>query len=135
MMNDISVTADVLKYSLIESKAEGLNLEHCALIVNLAKGLIDSKYESYIRTGINVASLMLKQFRAIVTSTLVAPVMVGVDLSREERMRKCENCLIAFTSIYESPSLVKNANRENQVGALAKELQKSLETFIWETKR
>lgn len=135
MMNEISVTADVLRYSLVESKVEGLNLEHCAQLLNLAKLLIDSKYESYIRTGINVTNLLLKQFRDIITSTLSAQVMGGVDLSREERVKKCDNCFNGFNGIFESSGLNRNVSRENQTGSLAKELHKNLENFMWETKR
>ncbi|CAG9310781.1 unnamed protein product [Blepharisma stoltei] len=135
MMNDISVRADVLRYCFTDCRLDCLSLEHCASILPLAKSLIDSKYEAYIRTGMLVVSTLLKQFRSLITSTLTVPVMMGVDLAKEERIKKCESCLAAFKSVNESQGLEKNSKRENPTGEAGKELKRNLETFIGESKR
>lgn len=132
MMNDLSVTADVLKNGLTDVKNEWITLELCSQVIPLAGNLIDSKYESYIRTGISVVLTLIKQFRSVISSTLNAPPGIGVDFSREERIKRCENCFNAFRAVSEGVGLGKNARRENQTGDMAKELKRTLEMFITE---
>lgn len=101
----------------------------------MAGALIDSKYEPYIRTGILVVTTLIKQFKGVISSTITAPVLSGVDLSREDRMKRCENCFFAFKTIADCPSLAKNMKRDNQTGEIAKELKRCLDSFIMECNR
>lgn len=135
MMNDISVTADVLKYGLTDARNDWITLEFCGQVIPLAGNLIGSKYESYIRTGITVLSTLLKQFRNVISTTLTAPASGGVDLSREERTKRCEVCFNALRAVCDSASLTKNARRDNQTGELAKDLKKNLDSFIIECEK
>ena len=135
MMSDISVTADVLKHGLTDARNEWITLELCGQVLPLAGSLIDSKYESYIRTGISVVGTLLKQFRGVISSTLTAPALGGVDISREERTKRCEVCFLAFRSIADSFSLGKNMKRDNATGENAKELKKNLDLFSAECQR
>lgn len=135
MMSDVSVKADVLKYCFTDSKNDSLNLENCALILPIALNLIETKYEVYIRTGILVVNSLIKQFKALITATLSTPVIMGVDFSREERVKKCEACIQNFKVINDSASLEKNSKRENQTGDLAKELKRNLEMFLNDIRR
>ena len=135
MMNDLSVTADVLKHGLTDTKNEWITLELCGQVIPLAGTLVESKYESYIKTGISVALTLTKQFRSVISSTLSAPSSMGVDLSREDRIKRCEVCFNAFRNVCDSSALAKNARRENQTGELARELKRTLEGFIAECMR
>lgn len=135
MMNDISVTGDVLKHGLTDTRNDWITLEYCGQVLPLSGNLIDSKYESYIRTGINVALTLLKQFRGVISSTLTAPMLGGVDISREERLKRCEACFIAFKLISDSFSLGKNMKRDNTTGELARDLKKNLDIFMTECQR
>jgi katanin p80 WD40 repeat-containing subunit B1 len=135
MMNDISVIADVLKNGMTDTKNEWITLELCGQVIPLSCSLIESKYESYIKTGISVVITLIKQFRSIISSTLTAPASMGVDLSREDRVKRCEVCFNAFRNVADSPSLAKNARRENLTGELARELKRTLDGFIVECSR
>jgi len=134
MMNDISVTQDVLKYCIVESKVDGINIQTCSMLLPLAQNIIESKYESYIMTGLHTVAKLLSMFRPTITSALTAQVMSAVDLTREERLKKCQAALSAFLNILNSPALTKNVRRENQVGSLSREVKNQLETFEWECK-
>lgn len=68
----------------------------------------------------------------MISSTLTAPAGIGVDLSREERLRKCETCLSAFQAVNECNGLTKNSQRKNNTGEMAKDLLRKLGVFIWE---
>jgi hypothetical protein len=61
--------------------------------------------------------------------------MGGVDLSREERIAKCEGALNGFRALLDSEKLSKHSERQNDVGNLAKELKKSLDQLIWGCQR
>lgn len=135
MMNDLSVTADVLKNGLTDTRNEWITLELCGQVIPLAGNLIESKYESYIRTGISVIGTLIKQFRSVISSTLTAPSTMGVDLSREDRIKRCEVCFQAFKTIGDSIGLTKNSRRENQTGDQARELKRILDSFIAECSR
>jgi WD40 repeat protein len=135
MMNDLSVTADVLKNGLTDTRNEWITLELCGQVIPLAGNLIESKYESYIRTGISVIGTLIKQFRSVISSTLTAPSTMGVDLSREDRIKRCEVCFQAFKTIGDSIGLTKNSRRENQTGDQARDLKRILDSFITECSR
>lgn len=134
MMNDISVTADVLREIVIHGKANNFNIEHAAAVIPLANSLIESKYEPYIKIGIQVVLALLGSFRTLVVDTLTANATSGVDLNREERAKKCQNCLEAFRETKESAALSKNTQRE-KVGEISRKLTKELDNFLWECHR
>lgn len=140
MMNDLQAVVDILGSWTVDGSLDNLTLENCKQIVPLAMQCIESKYEvslrqNYIRTGALSATKLLSQFSGVVTSTLTAPASTGVDISREERVKKCEGALDSFVELRQSAALEKNARRENKTGEIVKELERQLDAFIWSCRR
>mmetsp|Transcript_19565 Transcript_19565/g.35873 ORF Transcript_19565/g.35873 Transcript_19565/m.35873 type:complete len:551 (+) Transcript_19565:1176-2828(+) len=135
MMNDLQAVVDILSAWIVEGVLENLTLENCKQIVPLAAQCIESKYENYIRTGALAANKLLTQFNGVITSTLTAPLSIGVDISREERIKKCETAFNSFAELRQSPALEKNSKRENKTGEIVKELVRQLDAFMWSCNR
>jgi katanin p80 WD40 repeat-containing subunit B1 len=135
MMNDMQVTVDVLGYWIAEGTLDNLTLEHCRQIIPLAMQCIESKYENYIRVGALSATKLLTQFNGVISSSITAPASMGVDISREERLKKCEAAYNSFVELRQSTALEKNSKRDNKTGEIVKELVRQLDAFSWSCNR
>jgi katanin p80 WD40 repeat-containing subunit B1 len=91
-MNDLAVTFDVLSVMLTRSSLWTLDL--CVLLIPALSELTTSKYNNYIRCGLDGLKQILRQFAPIIKGNITVPptASVGVDISREERYHKCMSC-------------------------------------------
>uniref|UniRef100_A0A672T6B9 Katanin p80 WD40 repeat-containing subunit B1 n=1 Tax=Sinocyclocheilus grahami TaxID=75366 RepID=A0A672T6B9_SINGR len=118
-MNDLSIVVDVL--NIINLKPSLWKLDLCTSILTQIEELLQSKYESYVQTGCISLKLILKRFWPLISDTLTAPPSVGVDITREERHRKCKAC---YKQLKNLSNVVKNrAEQVGRHGSTFKELQ------------
>uniref|UniRef100_A0A671L1E9 Katanin p80 WD40 repeat-containing subunit B1 n=1 Tax=Sinocyclocheilus anshuiensis TaxID=1608454 RepID=A0A671L1E9_9TELE len=118
-MNDLSIVVDVL--NIINRKPSLWKLDLCTSILTQIEELLQSKYESYVQTGCISLKLILKRFWPLISDTLTAPPSVGVDITREERHRKCKAC---YKQLKNLSNVVKNrAEQVGRHGSTFKELQ------------
>lgn len=117
MMNELAIYNDFLNYSLlqIDTIRIPLTMDNAALLLSQVGNLINSKYENYKKTGIHSALVLLKIFSDRIITTKCS-LTVGVDLSKEDRIRKCDKIIDCYKLIkdlgsYES-LLSKNSNDE-----------------------
>ncbi|KAK2502076.1 hypothetical protein MC885_005050 [Smutsia gigantea] len=96
-INDLSVVVDLL--NIVNQKASLWKLDLCTTVLPQIEKLLQSKYESYVQTGCTSLKLILQRFLPLITDILAAPPSVGVDISREERLRKCRLCHKQLKSI------------------------------------
>ena len=96
-MNDISIMADVLNQ--INQSVNIWNLDICLTLLPSIKELISSKYEDHAQIGSDSCKIIFKNFGKLIKSSLTGVVSVGVDLTREERQRKCNSCYGYFQDI------------------------------------
>jgi hypothetical protein len=89
-MNDTSLMADIL--GQINQSVNVWTLDICTILLPSIKELINSKYEEHAQIGSDSCKIVFKNFGKLIKSSLMSPVNVGVDLSREERNRKCNSC-------------------------------------------
>ncbi|XP_078527593.1 katanin p80 WD40 repeat-containing subunit B1 isoform X2 [Lissotriton helveticus] len=89
-VDDLSVMVDVL--NIVNQKASLWKLDICTTVLPQIEKLLQSKYESYTQTGCASLKLILQRFLPIIQDILSAPASVGVDISRDERVEKCEQC-------------------------------------------
>lgn len=54
--------------------------------------LINSKYETHLAASCAALKIVLRNFGPVIKSNVSAPPTSAVDLSREERYRKCYAC-------------------------------------------
>uniref|UniRef100_A0A673JQP3 Katanin p80 WD40 repeat-containing subunit B1 n=1 Tax=Sinocyclocheilus rhinocerous TaxID=307959 RepID=A0A673JQP3_9TELE len=117
-MNDLSIVVDVL--NIINLKPSLWKLDLCTSILTQIEELLQSKYESYVQTGCISLKLILKRFWPLISDTLTAPPSVGVDITREERL-KCKAC---YKQLKNLSNVVKNrAEQVGRHGSTFKELQ------------
>ncbi|XP_077569383.1 katanin p80 WD40 repeat-containing subunit B1 isoform X2 [Stigmatopora nigra] len=89
-MNDLSIVVDVL--NMINTQPSLWKLDVCASSLPQIDKLLQSKYESYTQCGCSSLKLIMKYFWPLIRETLSATPPVGVDVTREERQRKCRLC-------------------------------------------
>ncbi|KAK3580317.1 hypothetical protein CHS0354_003552 [Potamilus streckersoni] len=124
-MNDPAVIIDVL--NVLNARAGLWNLDLSASLIPHLKDLLCSKYESYVMTSGESLKIVLKNFGPVIKANLLAPPSIGVDISREERHRKCNLC---YNKLMEIRSVIdKRQNVMGKVGDLFKQLQILIRTL------
>jgi len=131
MINDPSVTMDVFNATFADGfSLNSLTLDHAIVILPLALSLVKAKYESYIKTGIRTMENIFKKFSEGIKSAKTVPVFAGVDLAREERLKKGDQCIEVFKQIFEDVTMKKISDKSSEVGKLAKRHLNDLEIFL-----
>jgi len=118
-LNDQAIMVDFL--SVISLRPSIWNLDLCESLLPAIGELLQSKYEMYINVGCGAAKLILKNFASVIKSNIDSPVQtVGVDISREERHRKCMQCykdLVKIRSL-----IIKRQSMQGKLGHTFREL-------------
>ncbi|KAM4743706.1 katanin p80 WD40 repeat-containing subunit B1 isoform 2-T2 [Anableps anableps] len=118
-MNDLSIVVDVL--NIVNLQPSLWKLDLCTTVLPQVDKLLQSKYESYMQTGSTALKLIMKHFWTLISETLKASPAVGVDITREERHRKCRECCRHLRNL---SNVVKNrAGHVGRHGSAFKELQ------------
>lgn len=127
---DLSMLSSILEEGILSGSAV-VSLDNCPGIVILSDRLICSRYEAFIKVGIRTISYMLRKFFDVITSMLGSGPEIGVDLTREDRMHRCQRCFNAFVEVKMSTGLEKTLKRSNEAGELARGLVEDLNRFVW----
>lgn len=92
LIQDSAVLIDLL--NVLTANQSLWTLDISASLLPAIRDLFSSKYPSYVETAATAALLVLRQFSSLITSTLSAAhgPSPGVDLSREERVQRCQTC-------------------------------------------
>jgi len=98
-----SVTHDVCN-SLNLRNGQTATLDVCAAALPSLVTLIGSSFEDHIKLGLSLCKFLFDSFSGIIRTTLLAKQRAqgsrsSVDVSREERSAKCENCLASFIEL------------------------------------
>ncbi|XP_059163231.1 katanin p80 WD40 repeat-containing subunit B1-like [Physella acuta] len=96
-MKDPAVMVDLL--NIINSRASLWNLDLCCLLLPELKDTMGSKYESHVITAATSVKLILKNFGPVIKTNMEEPPSSFVDISREERHKKCLACHTILSSI------------------------------------
>lgn len=127
MMNDTSIVMDVLNNTFAENlKVDLLNYENISQIINHSINLTNSRYESHIKAGLKTVLNILKHWEKNLIQIKTIPVGGGVDLAREERLKKVDACIDSFQNYYKSKGFEKALKRGDDVQEIAKLAQNHL---------
>ncbi|XP_013387061.1 katanin p80 WD40 repeat-containing subunit B1 isoform X1 [Lingula anatina] len=118
-MNDQAVIVDLLNVLIF--KPALWNLDVCLGMLPHLKDLINSKYESYVHCGCSALKLVLKNFGPVIKETVNAPPSIGVDITREERIRKCKSCFNNLMDI--RSTLDSKSHVQGKMGSTFREVQ------------
>jgi len=125
---DPAVTVDVLR-ALMERKggaAGAFTLDTTMIILPLLQKLFVSQYEEYVELAMRVCSMLAKTFSSVISENVKAPPTSGlIDISREERVKKCNECFEQFLLCQESLKAV-----ETKWGGRLQKEARDLDGFI-----
>ena len=119
---DFSIAVGILRSFLIEEETD-LSIDHCTSLLALAFWLLEANNEAAVTTAAQSSLAVIRRFSEFFISTLTAPETIGVDLSKEERRKKCKSCLQELQKISLSQHL-----QTSRLSA-AKELSQEYETL------
>lgn len=111
-MNDPAVLVDVV--NILNLKTSLWNLDLCTILLPKLKELMSSKYECYVVTAGQAIKLVIRNMGQTIKTNLTAPPGIGVDISREERNKKCSRC---HTVLMDIRSMIEK--RRDAAGKLA----------------
>ncbi|KAL5022150.1 hypothetical protein ScPMuIL_001305 [Solemya velum] len=124
-MNDPAVMVDVL--NILNSKQALWNLDICSILLSQLGDLLNSKYESYVLTSCSSLKILLKTFGPVIKSNMESVPSIGVDISREERAKKCNMCYIQLGAIRET--VAKRHSVPGKLGNVYRELNLLMQTL------
>jgi len=135
MMNDNSVVMDVINSTFADNqKVEMLNFDNVANVLPHCTQLVNSKYETHIIAGLKATSNILHHFAGEIIKIKTVVVSGGVDLAREERLKKCDACVEQFYNFFKSKGFLKAQKRKGDVAELSMNLHGRLLMFLNKTK-
>ncbi len=92
--------------------------------------LVNSKYETHISTGLRATHNILKTFGQQMIALKTTQVGTGVDLAREDRIKKCDACIEQFQKFMQSKGFQKALKRKGEIMELATTLHNDLGFFL-----
>ncbi len=102
-MNDHSIMMDFLNTTFADNqKIESLTYETIAQVIPHALILINSKYETHVLAGLKACYNILKHWGNEIIKIKTVPVSGGVDLAREERIKRVDLCIDHLMTVYKS---------------------------------
>ncbi|KAL8622125.1 hypothetical protein ACOMHN_056610 [Nucella lapillus] len=111
-MNDPAVVVDIL--SVLNMKTSLWNLDLCTVLLPQLKELLSSKYDSYVLAAGQAVKLVMRNLGQTIKSNISSVPSIGVDISREERQKKCTRC---YTVLMDIRGMMEKRN--NATGPLA----------------
>jgi len=120
-MQDPAVAVDILTRANIKT-AKDFTLDMAVDFLPLMMELMASRFEDYIIVSIEMSSVLLKGFSSLIKMTR-ATIGAGrdqVDISKEERLEKCNKCFDIFVRM--ESNVRSMARHDGRVGCAAQEL-------------
>ena len=97
--------------------------------------MINSKYETHIIAGLKTSLNIVKLWGPEMIKIKTIPVSGGVDLAREERVKKVDVCIDHFMTLYKSKGFQKSLKRSGEVQEVAMLLHNHLGNLLNKTRR
>jgi hypothetical protein len=130
--NDLGVINDCFRYSLIKKDLEKINLTidmALKIFPNIIQ-MVNCKHDTYFKTGINTAWVVLNYFSEQIMQVLKTPVFNGVDLNREEKIRKYKILVDYFCKLRDNPRVQNNLKYKEIKNLNLKQFMGELNFFI-----
>lgn len=130
-MNDIGVSNDVWAALFTGGKfVESLTMKQCLNAVPHCENLFNGKHENHVVTGAQSIHQILKHIGQDIIALRNTPVSRGVDLSREERLKICDELLEQFVGIFKGSTIKKRSKYKGNIGRVSKSLYEDLYKFL-----
>jgi hypothetical protein len=86
-------------FNSIELRGHGMNLEYCTKILPVLESMMDSGQEHQILSAMKTTVTLCEVFGELIRQTRSIMVAGGVDISREDRLKKCNLCHVVLMRI------------------------------------
>ena len=126
LCKDLGVVNDFFRYALIKKDISKISLKSdmAIQIFPIILNMINCKYDIYFKTGINTAWTILNLFSDPIIEAMKTPLSGGIDLNREEKIKKYKIIIDYFKRLRESQILqnnlkykdIKNLNLKQFIG-------------------
>lgn len=105
MINELSIYHDFLNYALLQTDTirVPLTIDNASFLLSHVIELINSKYDNYRKVGIHSSLVLLKLFSDRIITTK-GSISQGIDISKEDRIKKCDKIIDIFKQIRELPN-------------------------------
>ncbi|CAL8087647.1 unnamed protein product [Calicophoron daubneyi] len=113
-MNEPAVLVDILSVLVQNSKL--WNLDIATLLLPQLAQLVNSKYSTHVEVCCQAVRVILKGFGQLIRQAVEVTPLPGVDLMREERQRKCRECMDHLLSIRSALESKEVASKAGQYG-------------------
>lgn len=125
-MEDASVTVEVLR--MLPHREDYLTLDICTALLPLMIELFNFTHEDYLLQALAWTSRLVKAFGHVIKTTREAPLAKGVDITKEERLEKCQSCHSNLITIQHL--IAPLSRRSGSVGTNAKDLASLLKIYV-----
>lgn len=126
-LDDVAIMVDFLR--ALPQRDDFFTLDLCtAMLPTLIELLNHTQKDEYLFLGLSITLKLVKLFGNLIKSTRDAPAAKGVDLSKEERLEKCNSCHANLVTIQHL--IVPLGRRSGTVGKNAKDLSNLLRIYI-----
>jgi len=112
-LKDLGIANDYLNYSLIKKdiKLIYLNNDEVLKLFPTILLLLESKYDNYFKTAFQSAFVILKLYQNVIIDAKTCAFVSGVDLNREDKLKKYDKIIDFFYRIRISSKVAKNMNK------------------------
>lgn len=126
-LEDAAVTVEILR--MLPHREDYLTLDLCTALLPLMIDLFQFTLEDYLLQALAWTSRLVKAFGHVIKTTREAPPMMkGVDISKEERLEKCQACHGHLVTIQHMLSPL--CKRSGSVASNAKDLAALLKIYV-----
>lgn len=126
-LEDAAIMADFLR--ALPQRDDFITLDLCtAMLPYLIELLNHSQKEDYLFLALSMTQKLVKGFGLMIKTTREAPPAKGVDISKEERLEKCQSCYQSLVTIQHL--IVPLTRRSGTIGKNAKDLASMLKIYI-----
>ncbi|CAD8063132.1 unnamed protein product [Paramecium sonneborni] len=126
-----SILQDALSLYSQYPKFAQVPIDTIPMLLEKARILIESKYTSHMRGGLDFAWTTLNQFRDEILSIKLFNQLSKADLAREERIQKYDRIIEQFKILVQTPKVQKIIDRNKEdLSDLAKKFQIEVVGFL-----
>jgi hypothetical protein len=109
--SQVIVVADF--FSSVDLKSPLISLDVCGQLLPLLEAMLDTGNSSLISATLRAVQSLCESFGDLIRQTRAVVVPGGVDLSREERLQKCNVSFVTFARIKSKLDGVRYQHRKN----------------------
>jgi len=130
-INEPTLVLDLVTMSLVMNRGNQILPDMGSVFLQKSSILLDSKIDVHIRKGIEFIEKILKMFHDEIVSIKNVALMGGVDIAREDRVKKYDKLIDEFNNIYNKESLKRRAEKKkDDIGEASSRLRNELESFL-----